>query len=261
MKKFRVIIPVRYYSTRLPKKALLDIAGKTMLQHVYERSIASGAASVVIATDDARIADTAHSFGAEVCMTAASHKNGTERLAEAITKLNYPDDEIVVNVQGDEPLIPPIIIEQIALDLAAHSKAEVATLCEPIKDIAQIFSPNVVKIVMDRLGYALYFSRAPIPWDRDNFSFDKVDTGFKSISMITEGSFYRHIGMYAYRVGFLKDYISWSDCGLENLERLEQLRILWNGVKIHVAIAKAPSALGVDTQEDLDKVRKLIRGC
>lgn len=250
---FRIIIPVRYDSVRLPGKALLDIAGKPMIQHVYERAAASGAESVVIATDNERIQKVAEDFGATVCMTSPEHQSGSERLAEAIVALGYPDDDVVVNVQGDEPLIPSGIIKQVAQDLLDHDNIKVATLCEPIKDAADIFNPHIVKVVMNRRGYALYFSRAPIPWIRDHFPL-QGDASFNNEAP----EHFRHIGIYAYRVGFLQEYVAWEACPLEKMEALEQLRVLWHGGRIHVAIAKEKSPLGVDTEEDLEKVRKII---
>lgn len=248
---FRVVIPVRYNSSRLPGKALLNIAGKPMIQHVYERAVASGAESVVIATDDERIKEAAEKFGATVCMTSPEHQSGSERLAETVVALGYQDDDIVVNVQGDEPLIPPAIISQVANDLIDHDNIKVATLCEPIKDSEDLFNPHVVKVTMNRRGYALYFSRAPIPWVRDKFP-------LKSDETLDMAEHYRHIGIYAYRVGFLQEYVGWEACPLEQLEALEQLRVLWNGGRIHVAVAKEKSPIGVDTEEDLEKVRRLM---
>lgn len=249
--EFRVIIPVRYASTRLPGKGLLEIGGKPMIQHVYERAVASGADSVVIATDNDRIRKVAEEFGATVVMTSSEHQSGSERLAEVVVALGYPDDDVVVNVQGDEPLIPPGIITQVAHDLMGHDNIKMATLCEPIKSSDDLFNPHIVKVTMNRRGYALYFSRAPIPWARNEFP-------LKPGQALTGGEYFRHIGIYAYRVGFLQEYVAWEACPLELLEDLEQLRVLWNGGRIHVAVAKEKSPIGVDTEEDLEKVRKLI---
>lgn len=247
---FHVIIPVRYDSTRLPGKALLDIAGKPMLQHVYERAVASGAQEIVIATDDKRIAEAAESFGAHVCMTSADHSSGTERLAEAVVALGLEDDEIVVCLQGDEPLIPPAVIRQVAEDLAEHDNVKVSTICEPIKDAAELFNPNSIKVVMNRRHYAMYFSRAPIPWERDTFS--------DNDNIKLNGSHYRHVGLYAYRVGFVQEYLEWGACPAEELEALEQLRILWQGNRIHMVVVNANLPPGVDTEEDLVRVREHI---
>lgn len=250
---FRVLIPARYASTRLPGKPLLDIGGKPMLQLVYEQALASGAASVVIATDDARIEAAARSFGAEVCMTAPEHSSGSERLAEAAQRLGYGDEEIVVNLQGDEPLMPPELLRQVADNLAVHGHAAVATLCTRIHTAAELFDPHAVKVVMDREGMALYFSRAVIPWDRDAFAVTTEELPAQALH-------YRHLGLYAYRVGFLKRYVTLEPCALEQMEVLEQLRVLWHGARIHVAEAAVLPAPGVDTPEDLERVRRVIAG-
>lgn len=245
--EFRVIIPVRYNSTRLPGKALADIAGKPMVQHVYERALDSGAVDVIIATDDKRIAEVAEGFGAIVCMTSTDHQSGSERLAEAVVALGLEDHEIVVCLQGDEPLIAPGVIRQLADDLDEHDNVKVATVCEPITELEDLFNPNVTKVVMNRRNYALYFSRAPIPWGRDNFN-DKQ-------SIVLEGNYFRHVGLYAYRVGFLQEYMEWDACAPEAMESLEQLRILWQGCRIHMVVTKKNLPLGVDTEEDLERVR------
>ncbi len=249
--EFRVIIPARYASTRLPGKALVDIAGKPMVQHVYEKAMESGAEQVSIATDDKRIADVAESFGAQVCITTPEHQSGTERLAEAVAALECDEDEIVVNVQGDEPLISPGAIRQVAEDLAEHDNVKVASMCEAIVDVEELFDPNVVKVVLNRRNYAMYFSRAPVPWERATFH-DKENIKLES-------NHFRHIGLYAYRVNFLWDYLEWAACSLETMESLEQLRILWNGGRIHMCISKVKFPPGVDTEEDLERVRALIQ--
>jgi 3-deoxy-manno-octulosonate cytidylyltransferase (CMP-KDO synthetase) len=246
-----VLIPARYASTRLPGKPLLDIGGKPMLQRVYEQAVASGAASVVIATDDARIEAAACDFGAAVCMTSPEHSSGSERLAEAVTLLGYGDDEIVVNLQGDEPLMPPQLLRQVADNLAIHSRAEVSTLCTRIHTAAELFDPHAVKVVMDREGMALYFSRAVIPWDRDAFAVTTEELPAQALH-------YRHLGLYAYRVGFLRRYVTMEPCALERMEVLEQLRVLWHGAGIHIAEAAVPPAPGVDTPDDLERVRRVI---
>ncbi|OBT13962.1 3-deoxy-manno-octulosonate cytidylyltransferase [Vibrio sp. UCD-FRSSP16_10] len=245
---FTVIIPARYESTRLPGKPLADICGKPMIEHVYQQAIQSGADQVVVATDDKRVADVVLAFGGDVCMTSTAHESGTERLAEVVEKLGISDEHIVVNVQGDEPLIPPSVISQVADNLAA-SIAPMATLGVAIEDADEAFNPNAVKVVTDDQGYALYFSRAAIPWDRDQFSVDKSE--LKQPLM-------RHIGIYAYRAGFISRYINWAPSVLEKIESLEQLRVLWYGEKIHVALAKETPAPGVDTQDDLDAVRAIL---
>jgi len=248
---FHVIIPARFASSRLPGKVLADIAGKSMLQHVYERSKQSGATSVTIATDDKEVERIAKSFGANVCMTRSDHTSGTTRLAEAAKNLGFKDDAIVVNVQGDEPFIPPEIISQVAEDLASHKDADVATLCVPLTEPEELFNPNNAKVVLDANGFALYFSRAPIAWERDNFA----STPPKMLS----GKHFRHLGIYAYRTGFIQKYSSWPTTELENLEKLEQLRVLYYGGKIHVAIALAVSPISVDHPEDLEKARKMAQ--
>ncbi|MEZ9329052.1 3-deoxy-manno-octulosonate cytidylyltransferase [Vibrio breoganii] len=245
---FTVIIPARYQSTRLPGKPLADICGKPMIEHVYRQAIQAGAEQVIIATDDQRVADVAAEFGGTVCMTSPDHESGTERLAEVVEKMGIAPDHIVVNVQGDEPLIPPVVIAQVADNLAA-STAPMATLGVAIEDAEEAFNPNAVKVVTDNQGYALYFSRATIPWDRDQFADDKSQLNQPLM---------RHIGIYAYRAGFISKYINWAPSALEKIESLEQLRVLWYGEKIHVALAKQTPPPGVDTPEDLAAVRALL---
>lgn len=248
--EFRVIIPARYSSTRLPGKVLLDIKGKPMLQHVYEKAVASGAESVVIATDDKRVAEAAEKFGAPVCMTASDHQTGTERISEAVAALDYSGDDIVVCTQGDVPLIPPECIRMVAEDLEEHTNVKVASLCDEIEDVNELFDPNIVKVVMNRRNYAMYFTRAAVPWELDNFQ--------QKEKAKLSGHHYRHVGLYAYRVSFLEDYMNWAACPLETLESLEQLRVLWNGGRIHMRIWKKKLPPGVDTSEDLEKVRAYI---
>ncbi len=250
--KFTIVIPARYDSSRLPGKALLPIAGKSMLQHVYERAQQAGAARIIVATDDVRIEQAATQFGAEVCMTQKAHDSGTERIVEVVKKLAYADDDIIVNVQGDEPLIPVATIKQVAEDLGSQQLAAMSTLCSALRDPEELFNRNIVKVVRDKDNYALYFSRATIPWSRDAFM--ECEQG-KKVDLTL---YHRHIGLYAYRVGFLKRYIEWARSPLEELERLEQLRVLWYGEKIHVADAVEISPQDVNTQEDLLKIRKLL---
>jgi 3-deoxy-manno-octulosonate cytidylyltransferase (CMP-KDO synthetase) len=247
---FTVVIPARYASTRLPGKPLLDIAGKPMLQRVYEQAEKSEASRIIIATDDSRIADVAEGFGAEVCMTSADHPSGTDRLQEVAQQLGFYADDIIVNVQGDEPLIPPRLINQVAHNLAADPTAGISTLCEQINDLQAVHNPNVVKVVMDVNGYALYFSRATIAWARDDFA--------QELNQIPPSPLYRHIGLYGYRVKMLNDFVRWSPAPIEQAEQLEQLRALWNGVRIHVAVADEAHPAGVDTQEDLDRVCRIV---
>ncbi len=245
---YKVVIPARYGSTRLPGKPLLPIAGKPMLQHVYERALSSGADEVVIATDDARIEKVATGFGAAVCMTSTAHSSGTERIAEVTETLGWPDDSIVVNVQGDEPLLPPALIRQVASGLSLNKDAVVATLASPLTDASEWCNPNVVKVVLDKRGYALYFSRATIPFDRDD------NKGVLGVAAL------RHLGLYAYRTDFLQTYSTLTPSPLEDIEKLEQLRVLWHGLRIHVGIAEEQPGPGVDTREDLARVAALLGG-
>ncbi len=239
---FVVVIPARFASTRLPGKPLLDIAGKPMIQHVWQRAMESQAEQVLIATDDQRIADAAHAFGAEVAFTRADHPSGTDRLQEVAQQQGWSEQVAVVNVQGDEPLIPSAVINQVADVLLLNARADVATLCEAISDEKQFRDPNAVKVVCNEAGEALYFSRAPIAWPRDG--------------LISQYWGYRHIGIYAYRAGFLHRYVSWPPCVLEQTEKLEQLRALYKGSVIQVAEACIQIPAGVDTQHDLDVVRE-----
>ncbi|MFM4727958.1 3-deoxy-manno-octulosonate cytidylyltransferase [Aeromonas caviae] len=251
---FVVVIPARYASTRLPGKPLADIHGKPMVQHVVEKALQSGADRVIVATDDERVqqalAPFAAAAGFEVCMTSPDHQSGTERLAEVCRHYGFAADTIIVNVQGDEPLIPPVIIRQVADNLAAAS-APMATLSVPIRNAEEAFNPNAVKVVTDKDGYALYFSRASIPWDRDAFARSREQIG---------DHYQRHIGIYAYRADFIQRYVDWAPSVLEQVEALEQLRVLWYGEKIHVAQALQAPPVGVDTQAELDKVRGLLAG-
>jgi len=250
MSTFSVIIPARYSSTRLPGKPLLDLAGKPMIQRVYEQAMKSQAKQVVVATDDERIERCVIGFGGQVCMTSSDHVSGTDRLDEVARQLCLSDDEIVVNVQGDEPLIPPSVIDQVAENIT-FSGASIATLSEVITDSSVVFDPNAVKVVSDEHGMALYFSRAPIPWNREGFT-------------MTEGAlpkaiqYQRHIGIYAYRVAFLSQFVRWGPCPLEQVESLEQLRAMWHGVKIHIRPAVISPPTGIDTPEDLAAVRALL---
>ena len=241
-----IIIPARYSSTRLPGKPLLDIAGQPMIARVVGCARASGAQHVVVATDDERIRDAVMAIGTQVVMTRADHPSGTDRLAEAIALLDLDDDEIVVNLQGDEPLMPPTLIRQVAALLAARPAAVMATACHAIGRREDFLNPNAVKVVTDREGHALYFSRAPIPWPRDIMS----GTSAAPIKA------FRHIGLYAYRAGFVARYAAWPACPLETTESLEQLRVLWQGEKIAVVEAEEAPAAGVDTPADLERVRE-----
>lgn len=249
---FSVIIPARYASSRFPGKPLAELQGKPMVQHVYERACESEATRILIATDDQRIADVATGFGAEVCMTSSDHPSGTDRLQQVVSDLGFYADDIVVNVQGDEPLVPARIINQVAHNLKAEPDASIATLSEPIEDIESLMNPNVVKVVSDTRGMALYFSRAPMPWPRDSFANEIPAT------MPEDFSWQRHIGIYAYRVKLLNDFVKWSPAPIEETECLEQLRAMWNGARIHVAVADEQPPAGVDTPEDLARLQALL---
>ncbi|KEQ13197.1 3-deoxy-manno-octulosonate cytidylyltransferase [Endozoicomonas numazuensis] len=249
---FTVVIPARFNSSRLPGKPLADICGKPMIQHVYERACESRATRVIIATDNERIIKVAESFGAEACMTLAGHPSGTDRLQEVTRLHEMSDNEVIVNVQGDEPLIPAKVIDQVAGNLIQATSAGAATLSEPVRNREDLFNPNVVKVVTDREGFALYFSRAPMPWARNEFS----NSGD---SLPAVDIFRRHIGIYAYRVSLLNQYVQWEQSPVESIESLEQLRLLWNGHRIHVADAMEAPPHGVDTEEDLNAVRALMK--
>lgn len=248
---FDVIIPARFASSRLPGKPLADIAGQPMVQRVYERARQSSAERVIVATDDMRVADAVQRFGGEVCMTSAEHASGTDRLQEVAANLGLAEDRILVNVQGDEPLIPPRVIDQVAGNLAANLSAGVATLAEPIDTLEDFRNPNIVKVVAAESGLARYFSRAPIPWPRDAFA-----SAAGSLPMGLEPR--RHIGIYAYRVALLSRFVSWPMAPLEQFEALEQLRFLYHDENIHVADACEEVPGGVDTEQDLQRMRELL---
>jgi 3-deoxy-manno-octulosonate cytidylyltransferase (CMP-KDO synthetase) len=244
---FICIIPARYASIRLPGKPLIDLDGKPMVVRVAEQAVASGASRVVVATDDARVADAAAAYGCDVALTRADHASGTDRLAEVAAQLALPERAIVVNVQGDEPLIPPELIRAVAENLQSHAVAAMATACHPIDSITELANPNVVKVVLDAHGYALYFSRAPIPYARDAFA--------RGLTAIPPGlPVYRHIGLYAYRAGFLRAFNSLQAAPIEMFEALEQLRALWHGERISVLVTAQPPPGGVDTPEDAARV-------
>ncbi len=250
MTNFKVVIPARFASTRLPGKPLLDIAGKPMVVHVADRARESGAAEVWVATDHEGVAAAVRAAGYDVRMTSAEHASGTDRIAEVVRGNNWADEEIVVNVQGDEPLIAPQLIRDVARALHDHPQASIATACHPVHDRASMFNPNVVKVVLDHEGYALYFSRAPIPYARDAFA---SPDGFPADLPV-----YRHVGIYAYRAGFLKTYQRLTPAAIEQFEALEQLRALWHGYRISVSVTDEAPAAGVDTPEDLEIVRSLL---
>lgn len=259
---FIVVIPARYQSSRLPGKPLADIHGKSMVQWVYERAVGSGATQVIVATDDSRIATVVKGFGGEVCVTSPDHQSGTERLAEVVEQYAIPADTIIVNVQGDEPLIPSENITQVAQNLHEATLCRMSTLSVPITEPAECFNPNAVKVVTDKRGYALYFSRSVLPFARDQINGTWQSNSANYASETDISSLYpyqRHIGIYAYRAAFIRDYVAWEVSPLEKIESLEQLRVLWHGEKIHVAPALVAPGAGVDTPEDLELVRQLVK--
>ncbi|MGJ0491558.1 3-deoxy-manno-octulosonate cytidylyltransferase [Methylobacter sp.] len=247
---FYVVIPARYASTRLPGKPLLDIAGKPMVAWVAERAKKSGAQQVVVATDDARILEAVQQHGHHVVMTKVDHASGTDRIAEVTQHEGWPDDAIIVNVQGDEPLIEGSLIIEVATKLAESKEAVMATACHAIDSKEDFINPNIVKVVLDTNGHALYFSRAPIPYPRDSFA---------NVELSADIPAYRHIGIYAYRAKFLKEYANLQPAAIEQYECLEQLRVLYQGYKIAVAISANAPAAGVDTLADLEYVRGLMQ--
>jgi 3-deoxy-manno-octulosonate cytidylyltransferase (CMP-KDO synthetase) len=242
---FRVVIPARYASTRLPGKALIEIAGKPMIQWVYERSRASRASEVIVATDDARIVEAAQRFGAPVELTSPTHQSGTDRIAEVARARGWKETDVIVNVQGDEPHMPHALIDQVAGLLLDNADAGMGTLASPLGRIEDLLDPNIVKVVADGQGRALYFSRAPIPWDRDDRH--------------TFAHGRRHVGIYAYRVGALLKLAALAPTPLEMLEKLEQLRAVENGIGIRVADAVVKPGADVNTKEDLDRAAAALR--
>ncbi len=249
---FKVVIPARYAASRLPGKPLRAMAGKPLIQHVYERARESGAETVIIATDDARIVAAAAEFGARALLTEEAHQCGSERIAEVAESQGWDDEVVVVNLQGDEPFMPAALIRQAAQDLVNHPAAPMTTLCAPIADARELTDPHVVKVVLDGHGYALYFSRAPIPWDRERFPLGEPAQAHLH-------GFYRHIGLYVYRVGFLRRFVRWPRVPLEQREHLEQLRVLWHGERIHVSQARQDPGFGVDTEADLRRAEVRMR--
>ena len=247
MTAFNVVIPARHASTRLPGKPLLPIAGKPMVVRVAEQAAKSGAQQIWIATDHHAIANVAHQHGFKVCMTRDNHLSGTDRIAEVVEAQGWHDDTIVVNVQGDEPLMPPELISAVANHLHDHPECSIATACHTLHDLASFMNPNIVKVVLDKNSNAMYFSRAPIPYPRDAFA--------AGDGLPPELPALRHIGIYAYRAGFLKEYGQLWTTPIEQYESLEQLRALYHGYKIGVHIADAAPPCGVDTEQDLHAVR------
>ena len=247
--KFQIIIPARYASTRLPGKPLLEINDKPLIQHIYESACRCDAENVYIATDDRRIQEKAESFGAEVIMTAPDHLSGTDRLAEAVSILQLEDEAIIVNLQGDEIGMPTSLIHQVAKGLHDNPHHSIATLCERIDSEAEINDPNIVKVVFDQNNTALYFSRATIPHSRE----DQVDAKNQQVN------YFKHLGMYAYRVAYLKKFSTTPACEIERSESLEQLRALYTGEKIYIEEACASAGIGIDTEEDLFRARQQMR--
>lgn len=250
---FKIVIPARYASSRLPGKPLVEILGRPMLLHVIDRARESQAQEILVATDDERILKLAESAGVTALMTSPDHQSGSERLAEVVERLGWADDVILVNLQGDEPAMPAQLIDQVAADMAAFPDAVMTTLGSPLQDVQELFNPNVVKLVTDAKGYASYFSRAPIPWQRDAFA------DGRPTELPANTSFLRHIGLYAYRAGFLRRYLAWPPSPLEQAESLEQLRVLWHGKRIHVSTCQVRPGPGVDTPEDLETAAQALR--
>ncbi len=247
--RFHVLIPARYASSRFPGKPLADLAGKPMVVRVCEQAAKSGAAAVHVATDDERIAKAVRAHGYSALMTRADHASGTDRIGEVTKKLKLKSEETIVNVQGDEPLIPPRLISQVAAMLEKRKHASVSTACHEIHDPASLSNPNVVKVVMDEKGYALYFSRSQIPYPREGIQ----------VAREPGATWYRHAGIYAYRAGFLSKFSSMKESPLEKTEALEQLRVLWHGLRIAVAVSETDIAPGVDTPQDLEAVRRMFK--
>lgn len=250
--KFKVVIPARYASTRLPGKPLADIGGRPMVVWVAERARQSGAAEVWVATDHDGVARAVRGHGFNACLTSPDHASGTDRVAEVARQQGWDDNDVVVNVQGDEPLIAPELIGAVARHLHDHPLAAISTACHPLREYAEMFNPNVVKVVLDRAGYALYFSRAPIPFARDAWA-EQMPAALPDALPA-----FRHIGIYAYRVGFLGVYGGLDPAAIEQYEALEQLRALWHGYRISAAQTDTAPAAGVDTPADLERVRALI---
>ncbi len=247
-----VVIPARLGSSRLPAKPLADIHGRPLIVHVLERARESGAQRVIVATDHPHIRDAVHQAGGEALLTAGHHRSGSERVAEVTERLGLDDDAIVINLQGDEPLMPPELIRRLHQALKDDPDGVMATAATPLETTQALFDPHTVKVVCDHSGHALYFSRAPLPWAREAFA-----QGAPQV-LPDAGAYRRHIGLYAYRAGFLRRFTAWPESPLERLESLEQLRALWHGARIRVIEAPEPPGPGVDTPEDLERVRQLL---
>lgn len=251
MTSFVVVVPARYASVRFPGKPLAEINGKPMVAHVVERARESGASEVLVATDDARIANAATAHDCAVAMTRDDHATGTDRIAEVVAQRGWDEETIVVNAQGDEPLLPPSLIRTVAHALEEHDDASIATACHPIREIDEFLDPNAVKVVFDEAGYALYFSRAPVPWPRDAFADARS-------SLPDRLPAFRHIGIYAYRCKFLREYAALKPVPIERFESLEQLRAMAHGYRIAVTVSDKAPPPGIDTPDDLDRLRDLM---
>ena len=248
---FRIVIPARFASTRLPGKPLRDICGKPMIVRVIEQAKKSNAEEVIVATDSQEIVDALSEIDVQVCITREDHQSGTERLSEVIEKMGFDDDQILVNLQGDEPMMPPVCLNQVGQALELDSQVKMATLCTPLTDLEELFDPHAVKVVRDINDYALYFTRAAVPWSRDCFN--------EMPRKMPQGQDYqRHIGLYGYRAGFIKQYLEWQSSDIEITESLEQLRVLYYGEKIKVISAEIAPGPGVDTIDDLSRVCELL---
>lgn len=250
---FKVVIPARYAAQRLPGKPLLDVAGRPLVVRVWERAMESGADEVLVAADDERIVEAVERAGGRAVLTSPAHASGTDRLAEVARERAWSDETIVVNLQGDEPLVSPGVLGELATALASHERAGIATAATPIRDVGSLFAPSVVKVVLDREGYALYFSRAPIPWVRDTFAW-----GATPDALPDAAPFLRHLGLYAYRASTLRALAAMPQAAIERSESLEQLRALAAGIAIHVTVLQEAPPPGVDTEEDLARVRAVF---
>ena len=247
---FKVVIPARYESTRLPGKPLLDLGGQSMISRVVSQALASEASEVVVATDDVRVRSAVDGTHAQCCMTSSDHQSGSDRIMEVVSKLKWNESTVIVNVQGDEPLIPPVVIDQVANLLSESPSVDVATLSEPIILRKDVFDPNITKVVVNSSGEAMYFSRAPIPWKRGDF-----DSGIEGP---LDGNYLRHIGLYAYTVSALRRFVNFPESSIEGIEKLEQMRFIENGISIRVASAIAPVPGGVDTEADVERVKAIL---
>ncbi|MEY4978742.1 MAG: 3-deoxy-manno-octulosonate cytidylyltransferase [Pseudomonadota bacterium] len=255
---FVVLIPARLSSTRLPNKPLADLGGLPMVVRVAQRAQQSGASRCVVAADDERIVQACQAHGVPVLLTAQHHASGSDRLAEACELLGLPDDAVVVNVQGDEPLIEPTLIRAVAAELQQRPDCVMSTAAHPLTEMADFLNPNVVKVVLDQMRTALYFSRAPIPWWRDGMAAASLQQASQASGLLPSPAPLRHVGLYGYRAGFLRRFPQLEPAPLERLESLEQLRVLWHGERIAVHISEHAPGPGVDTPEDLARVRQLL---